>query len=233
MSQQETLFSYTIPFDDGAAPNPYWGILTLAICKPVIRRVANIGDWIVATGSKNSPIGDIQHSIVYLMKITNKLSLEDYDNFCKKELPQKIPDIKNSDLRRQVGDCIYDFSNNSSGELRPSVHESGNKKTDLGGKSVLLSKHFYYFGNKPIDLPSKFQRIVKPNQGHRSSSNDDIAEEFLTWVKNLKLPFNTLVGKPQTIIDFRKNKEIVKTCANEKCKIDIEDEIEHKAWNIC
>jgi hypothetical protein len=34
------LFTYTIPYDDGAAPNPFHGICTLAICKPSIRRVA-------------------------------------------------------------------------------------------------------------------------------------------------------------------------------------------------
>ena len=49
-----TLFTYCIPIDDGAAPNPYWGICTLVICKPVIRRVANVGDWVVGIGSKNS-----------------------------------------------------------------------------------------------------------------------------------------------------------------------------------
>ena len=58
------LYSYTIPYDDGAAPNPYWGVLTLAICKPVIRRTAEIGDWVVGTGSKQSPIGNIQNSIM-------------------------------------------------------------------------------------------------------------------------------------------------------------------------
>lgn len=38
-----TLFSYCIPYDDGAAPNPFWGLCTLAICKPRIRRAAKEG----------------------------------------------------------------------------------------------------------------------------------------------------------------------------------------------
>jgi hypothetical protein len=42
------LFSYTIPVDDGAAPNPFRGMCTLAICKPTIRRVAKKGDWVAA-----------------------------------------------------------------------------------------------------------------------------------------------------------------------------------------
>jgi hypothetical protein len=34
------LFSYTVRVDDGAAPNPFRGLCTLAICKPAIRRGA-------------------------------------------------------------------------------------------------------------------------------------------------------------------------------------------------
>ncbi|WP_442940102.1 hypothetical protein [Nostoc sp.] len=36
------LFSYCLTCDSGAAPNPFWELCTLAICKPRIRRVANI-----------------------------------------------------------------------------------------------------------------------------------------------------------------------------------------------
>lgn len=54
-----TLYTYCIPYDDGVAPNPLWGICTLVICKPGIRRVAKKGDWVVGTVSKNTPIGDI------------------------------------------------------------------------------------------------------------------------------------------------------------------------------
>jgi len=38
------LYSYTVRYDDGAAPNPFNGMCTLAICKPAIRRTAAPGD---------------------------------------------------------------------------------------------------------------------------------------------------------------------------------------------
>lgn len=66
------LYSYRIPVDDGAAPNPYWDICTLVICKPAIRRTAQVGDWVIGTGSKNSPIGNIEDKLVYAMKVTDK-----------------------------------------------------------------------------------------------------------------------------------------------------------------
>src|SRR5713226_6667476 len=103
-----SLYSYRLRFDYGAAPNPYWRICTLAICKPAIRRTAKVGDWVVGLGSKNSPIGDISTRMVYAMKVTRVLSFEEYDIFCRRSLPEKIPEWTNSDFRRKVGDCIYD-----------------------------------------------------------------------------------------------------------------------------
>jgi len=58
------LYSYTIPIDDGAAPNPFWGTCTLAICKPAIRRTAKVGNWVVGLGSKNAPSGDLSGKVV-------------------------------------------------------------------------------------------------------------------------------------------------------------------------
>ena len=44
------LYTYCLRYDDGAAPNPYWGVCTLVICKPAIRRSAEPGDWVVVFG---------------------------------------------------------------------------------------------------------------------------------------------------------------------------------------
>ena len=144
-----TLFSYCIPTDDGAAPNPYWGVCSLAICKPKIRKKARLHDWIVGTGSKNSPIGDISNHVVYTMRVTRRVTMRDYDRIGRTELPGKIPDWENTDVRRRVGDSIYDFSTNPA-TIRRSVHDERNRKRDLSGEYVLLSTHFYYFGDRPI-----------------------------------------------------------------------------------
>src|SRR5690349_17838620 len=87
-SNSMTLYSYCIPVDDGAAPNPFWGICTLAICKPVIRRVAKKGDWVVGTGSKE--LG-LENQVVYAMQITDVESMQQYDKHCSSELKEKIP----------------------------------------------------------------------------------------------------------------------------------------------
>ncbi len=218
-----TLYSYCIPVDDGAAPNPFGGVCTLTICKPVIRRTAQIGDWIIATGSKNSPIGNISKKVVYIMKVTKKLTLEKYDEYCQEILQKKIPNIRSSDYRRQVGDCIYDYGNNVI-KLRPGVHGKSNVAVDLGGCYSLLSDNFYYFGDNPIDLPEELYPIIKSGQGHRSKSNQEYIGKFLQWVNNLKSKRNKLMGKPQIKINFKKYED--NDCADIRCKSGKKDEIE-------
>ena len=74
------LYSYCIPVDNGAAPNPYWGVCTLTICKPDIRRTASIGDWVIGTGAKNvKGHGDLSNKLVYAMLVTNKMTLKEWN----------------------------------------------------------------------------------------------------------------------------------------------------------
>src|SRR5690242_16400143 len=153
------LFSYTLRYDYGSAPNPYWGVCTLTICKPEIRRRAKRGDWVVGLGSKDSPIGDISDSVVYAMKVTDKKSLRDYDRFCRNNFRAKIPSWSSTVFKKRVGDCIYDYSRSNNPTQRKGIHDSKCRRTDLRGKYALLSTHFYYFGDHPVRLPSYLKGI--------------------------------------------------------------------------
>ena len=55
MVEKKFLYCYKMTHDTGFAPNPYYEVLTLATCKPTIRRCAEIGYWISdwATGYKS------------------------------------------------------------------------------------------------------------------------------------------------------------------------------------
>jgi hypothetical protein len=190
------LISYCIPVDDGAAPNPFWGICTLAICKPRIRRTAEKGDWVVGTGSRNSPIGDMSGQVVYAMKVTQKLTMRDYDAFAAAYYPEKVPDWHNDDRCRRLGDAIYDFSSEPP-RVRESVHTDKHRVRDLGGEYVLLSEHFYYFGNRPVPLPDPLRQLARQGQGHQSTSNQRLLGRFLLWLDGLNLTPNRLYGGPQ------------------------------------
>lgn len=200
-----TLFSYRIPYDLGSAPNPFWGLCTLAICKPVIRRSAEVGDWIVGTGSSVAPIGDISNKVVYAMRVTQKMTMQEYDEFTRSKLHRKIPLMTSTDSRRRSGDSIYDYSTlpdtNRYPRLRPSVHNEWNQKTDLSGKNVLLSEHFFYFGDQPVTLPEELLGMVKKGPGHRANFDSQYVDSFIRWIHSLGYPPAAVIGKPQLVIE--------------------------------
>jgi hypothetical protein len=190
------MYSYRIRIDAGSAPNPFWGLCTLVICKPSIRRVAKEGDWIVGTGSSQSPIGDASRQLVYAMRVSRKLRMHDYDAFVREHCPNKIPNWTDPDPRRRLGDAIYDFSSNPP-RLRRSVHGEDDRKRDLSGMYALVSDHFFYFGDCPIPLPAHLLDIAAVQRGHRSDQNVQLFEPFVVWLNGLGLTPNQLMGAPQ------------------------------------
>lgn len=216
------LFSYCIPIDDGAAPNPYFGECTLVICKPVIRRAAKPGDWVCGVGSVNVDGKDYSGKLVYAMQVTSKMTLAEYDDHCRAIGSKKIPDLTSNDYRRKVGDCIYDFSDSHKVTLRPSVHTEANMKSDCDGEFALISKHFFYFGQNPVDLPANLKGIIRQGRGHQSVRNEHAKEDFVKWIEE-NYELNRLYGEPQIIIDFE-SKTNSKNCATIRCKNSEEDE---------
>jgi hypothetical protein len=193
------LFSYVLRHDDGAAPNPFWGVCTLAICKPAIRRTAKEGDWVVGTGSKRAPKhGNLSGRLVYAMRVTTKLTMRKYDEYCHAHLPKKMPDQTSSNWRMWLGDSIYDYATRPP-RLRPGVHVENQRRRDLSGDNVLLSEDFLYLGDRTIELPLHLQALAPPQQGHRSRLNDPLVEPFEEWVRGLRLKWNVPLGDPQVM----------------------------------
>jgi hypothetical protein len=217
-----TLYSYCIPIDDGAAPNPFGGICTLVICKPAIRRVAQVGDWVVGTGSVNSPIGDIRNTVVYAMQISQKMTMQEYDTYVQKHYPDKVPKWFDRDVQQRLGDAIYDYSSNPP-RLRPSVHTENNRKRDLSGEYALISDHFFYFGDKPLPLPEELCPIAPQQQGHRSRLNAPYIDIFLEWILSLEFIPNQLHGDPQYLL-FKNvpiNDRNAQVCQKQNSKVEL------------
>jgi hypothetical protein len=210
------LYSYVLRYDRGAAPNPYAGICTLVICKPKIRSAAKIGDWIVGLGSSNSPIGDISTSVVYAMKVTNKLTMKAYDQFCKASLREKVPQWESQDYSLRMGDCIYDYGNGEYPKIRKSVHCEVQRRPDLSGKYALLSNHFYYFGDQPVLLPEYLYPIIQRTQGHKSNLNQPYVQIFVNWIESLGYQKNELYGKPQFSDDLSEELDAKSKCSPRK-----------------
>jgi hypothetical protein len=215
------IYSYILKCDSGAAPNPFWGICTLTICKPAIRRTAKICDWIIGTGSKRVKLEDGKYHdfsshLVYAMKISNKLTLTEYDSYCRQFMKNKIPKRSDKDWKKKLGDCIYDYSKMGRPRLRKSVHNNKNMKRDLGGEFALMSDHFYYFGRKVRPFPGYLKQIVKKTQGHLRIENEEIIRKFIKWISRFKK--NKVYADPQLL--FELEKKIVVNCSERDNKDD-------------
>lgn len=214
-----------MPFDDGAAPNPYWGVCTLVVCKPGIRRTAAVGDWVVGTGSKHARLGDgstrdLSGRGIYAMKVTGKMTMKEYDSFTSIELPQKVPDWGHRDRRRRLGDSLYAFIG-SKAKQRRGVHGSANVATDLSGKNALLSNHFFYFGESAIRLPAQLRPIAQNWQGHRVTLNKSYVAAFVGWIGGLGHQPGAVLGKP--LLDLFCDKAAGTWCAGCRAEEDEQD----------
>lgn len=167
------LYCYKMTWDTEFAPNPYGGILTLATCKPTIRRCAKVGDWISGWAAntvhdKDGLIYTNQGSrkLIYLAKISKIIPMDEYWNTFPKKRPMVADDTiirKEKGCSRRAatvkeysdsGDNIYE-SRVSNPDYRNEnhwiQHENRNHGSedilhDLSGRNVLVCHDFYYFG---------------------------------------------------------------------------------------
>jgi hypothetical protein len=148
------------------------------------------------------------------MKINDKLSFEAYDRFCRAHLPVKIPDIYQEDWRLRMGDCTYVFAAGYPPLLRPSVHTEQNRARDLSGECALLSRYFYYFGERAVPLPTDLLPLVQATQGRRKIEQTDLVEKFERFVKPFAL--NAVTGEPQIkqIVDGQVGLARLAACAS-------------------
>jgi hypothetical protein len=169
------LYTYKIVVDQGAAPNPFHGSCTLAICKPVIRRMAKPGDWVVGIGSKQLGHPD---KVIYAMQVERSLPIADYYN----AYPEKRPDWSSGIFERQVGDAIYNLDDPKRPRLIKGVHTAKDMSRDLSGLNVLTSTLFYYFGHNAVSIPSGLAYLGEVNRGHRSIADLEQIKAFIDWI---------------------------------------------------
>src|SRR5262245_55608098 len=97
------IHSYVVRFDSGFAPNPFYGLCTLATCKPDIRRSADIGDWIVGSGSADRSVRRGGY-LVYAMRVTDTKTFRAYD--ADPRFESKKP-YRRGSRKQSCGDNIY------------------------------------------------------------------------------------------------------------------------------
>ncbi|RWD67671.1 MAG: hypothetical protein EOS36_01420 [Mesorhizobium sp.] len=194
------VYMYVVARDFGFAPNPFHGVCTLATCKPMIRRTAHVGDWVVGMGGAQlKAVG----RCVYAMQVTDALTFDAY--WDDPEYRCKRP-IRNGSRKTIMGDNIYHRPAGTTAWVQEDSHHSqidgspepSNIKNDTQTNRVLISRNFYYFGDAAPSIPEGILAHLGYNNGigHRKFSLVQ-AQPLLDWIhEQYNGQVNAVIGKP-------------------------------------
>lgn len=204
------IYSYVVRYDSGFAPNPFYGYCTLATCKPDIRRSAQVGDWVIGSGSNDRSIRRGGH-LVHAMRVTETLSLDAYAT--DKRFEAKKP-VRTGSRKQSCGDNIY-FRDAPSKvwQQRDSFHSYPNGQAhpqhvarDTGVDRILVSENFVYFGGTgpviPHLLRSKDGRyLCKSGRGISCFDDPKLVQSLEQWLNSLGV--GGYQGPPQEWLSLR------------------------------
>ncbi|MDN7427946.1 hypothetical protein [Burkholderia sp. AU45388] len=190
------VYIYVVDRDFGFAPNPFHKLCTLATCKPIIRRVAKEGDWVIGMGgSRLNATG----RCVFAMRVSSSITFNEY---WENPLYRDKKPVRNGSKKMMVGDNIYhkvagDWaqlnSHHSHPDGSPNVH---NVRNDTQTDAVLVSDYFFYFGASAIEIPAALlQKINYRNARHHRVFDISDVEPILKFIES-NFTANRVLGDP-------------------------------------
>ena len=177
--------------DYGFAPNPFWGVMTLATCKGRLRHSGNleIGDWVIATGDR--VLHEYIEHLIFAMKVEKVITFDEY--WDKAEFECKKP-IFNGSVMQMYGDNVYHTDPQTKEVIQErcahtiegkNPKDTQQYKRDVNGKNVLISKTFYYFGANAPKLPNEFKCMASTVRDMECNHVDEVTVEmFADWLQS-------------------------------------------------
>jgi hypothetical protein len=188
------IYFYKLTFDAGGAPCVEKGLLSLSICKPMLRRTAEKGDIVIGFAA-NSLHAD--NRLIYVARVNEKLENGDYYR----------PSIYNA-----RADCIYEWRGDRFAQRAGSLYHgsAGDLVHDLGqhpnypSANTLLSREFCYFGAAGSDaykkaFPLVAEAVAALGRGHRVHHDAKLLtelEKLARW--SCDLEGACIQGKPKS-----------------------------------
>ena len=195
-------FSYVVKRDYGFAPNPFYGVLTLATCKQEIRKSAEPGDYIIGNARK---VDD--NKLVFMARVAEKMS---FDGYWSCERFQVKKPIMNGSLKKLYGDNIY--HHNEKGEwLQDDSHHTNedgsinqfNMDRDTGTTDqVLICPDFFYFGKSMFKVPEEYELCIHKGIGYHCPSIEYV--ESLWEYLNMNYPGGGKIDDPLLFRSFKR-----------------------------
>ncbi len=160
-------YRYILRHDDGWAPCTDNNLLSLATCKPAIRRTANVGDYVAGYQPKARGEG----LLCWLGRVEKVISHADYS--------KTYPNRK---------DANYIFEGSGNWRRRdPDYHpEDHQLRTDVKAPVLIFDPNeTWYFGREPNFPPASLDSLRAIGQGHRVRHRlpFDI-EEMVAWLRS-------------------------------------------------
>lgn len=172
------IYFYKLTVDDDGAPCVTPGLLSLAICKPMIRNTANEEDIIIGFAA-NSLHAD--NRLIYVARVTKKLRNGEY--FKRPKYTAR-------------GDCIYEWRGGRFAVRAGAKHHGsdGDLVRDLGKHAAylrantLVSQEFCYFGQSGSDaykkvFPAVAKAVANLGRGHRVHHDTKLLEDLERMAK--------------------------------------------------
>ncbi|MDR3510338.1 MAG: hypothetical protein P4L73_01775 [Caulobacteraceae bacterium] len=178
MKNEPDFYRYVLAYDDGWAPCIDGGLVTLATCKPRIRRGAEVGDWVAGfyPGSQNRGV------VAWVGRVASKLAIGDYEK-----------------TYRGRRDAVYRPKFDGTVErLKPGYHPDANEiRKDLSAPVLVFDESAtWFFGDTPYELPVDLLPLAARGQGHRVRLRlpDDL-DRLQQWLRGIA-PAG-IYGKPR------------------------------------
>jgi hypothetical protein len=153
-------YRYVVASDFGMAPCGDDGLLSLATCKPVIRRVARPGDFVAGFAPSPAPPG----RLVYAAQVSEVVEWRDY---CRRY------------TQSQRRDSVYDVAADGTWSARRSVyHEDlAQQSRDLSSPVLIFDpKVTWYFGDQAQTVPDPLVRWAVGGSGALSGRGHRVDE---------------------------------------------------------
>ena len=190
------IHSYVVRYDSGFAPNPFYGYCTLATCKPNIRRSADIGDWVVGSGSNDRTVRR-GGRLVYAMRVTEAMTFDEYG--ADPRFEYKKP-YRNGSRKQSCGDNIYFRAvPGAAWQQRDSFHSGPNGTLnpdhvarDTGVNRVLISNDFVYFGGEGPEFPEELKDqqdrpLCKTGRGLTTFDDAQLIANLEQWIRSFNV----------------------------------------------
>lgn len=198
----QKIFFYKLTHDTGGAPCIDNGILTLAICKPRIRSVAEPGNLIFGFAA-NSLHRD--NRLIYVAQVTDKMCNGSYYE---------------SERFRKRGDCIYERRGTRFVWRAGSRHHGPEdliydlgEPPDYKKSNVIVSTDFRYFGGDgSAAFKTRYPRIKAAvetlGRGHRTKHAPELWRDLLSlknrvWKETSQMVAGRPTSRPSRQICYR------------------------------